>query len=422
MELFNKNKKLFDSKLIVDLNRNLNKKREIIYKESFIVKKHFLGASPPEIFVGRYNYPNVNAGILSPNFFENVEELSIPEIWHERKFSIEQVLEKRRKLVYGRFKTKIKGSNFRSKFNIGNKFLSLMQELANAYKPVSTEFFLKNLPKNNFEINRFSPIITNQAQLEYVRLQENPKIKRKVDYLTSDDEVKASVAVNELYNYGINISSINKILSAGLLGLKTSRKLVPTRWSITAVDDGIAKNLLDKIRYYSEINDILVFNSEYNGNHYEILLLPGNYSFEVIEAEIKEIIKINGLGFNSFDNFDVKFWQDYERFHGRRDYANEVIGAYYANRLALCEYLERIKKQATAIFFREIFNYYAPLGVGILRETCREAFSKSPEKFDSLEEAFEVIQSRLKINTDIFREKSVLLKEYGKQKKLREWF
>ncbi len=403
---FNKNKKLFNDKFFGQIHRKIyRKKRDIVYDKNFNLKigKHFSGSSPPEIFVGRYNYPLVNAGILSPNFFENTEELSMPEIWHKKNFSIGEILTKRNELIYSRFKTEIKKTN---------RFTKLMQEISMAYKPVSTEFFLKQIPKKKLEINKFSPIIANQAPLESARLQENPKIKAKVDYLVSDTENKAVDSIIELYKNNIPISNLNKILSAGLLGLKTQRKLVPTRWSITAVDDTISKNLLKKIRLYPEINDILVFNSEYNGNHYEIILLPEKFSFEVIEAEIK-------FFGGSFEN--INFWQDHEFFYDRKNYANEVVGAYYANRLALCEYLEKIKRQATALFLREINNYYAPLGVGILRETCRDAFSKNPEKFDNLEDASEVIQSRLVLNINLFREKSVILKEYRKQVRLDEW-
>ena len=100
-----------------------------------------------------------------------------------------------------------------------------------------------------------------------------------------------------------------------------------------------------------------------------------------------------------------------------------VTGAYYANRLALAEYLEKIKKQATAIFFREVRpEYYAPLGVGILREVTREAFKHEPEKFSDLNSALKSIQSRLKLPVSVFHSKSVLLKEFGKQKKLTTWF
>ena len=41
----------------------LNKIKEFLPKREM----HFSGASPPEIFVGRYGYPNIYTGILSPN-------------------------------------------------------------------------------------------------------------------------------------------------------------------------------------------------------------------------------------------------------------------------------------------------------------------------------------------------------------------
>lgn len=36
-------------------------------KDSPKIKEHFSGSSPPEVFVGRVDYPNVFCGVLSPN-------------------------------------------------------------------------------------------------------------------------------------------------------------------------------------------------------------------------------------------------------------------------------------------------------------------------------------------------------------------
>lgn len=376
-------------------------------------KTHFSGPSPPEIFIGRYNYPNISAGILSPEMdtHENTEEFSMPEIWHEKKFSIDQILTNRSKLVYGKFKTQIKKAKVLSAKNF---FVEIMQEISMAYKPVSTEFFLKKPPKKNLEIDKHLPIIGNPAPLRFARLGENPKIKPKVEYLVSDNDAKAVDSIAELYKSEIPISNISKILSAGLLGLKTQRRLVPTRWSITATDDTISKNLLKKIRNYQEISEINLFNGEYNGNHYEIFLLPDKFSLEVLEAEMQ------GSLWNLSQR--VSIMHDYEFFYGRKTYANEVSGAYYANRLALCEYLEKIKRQASAIFFREVSpEYYAPLGVGILREICRDAFEKQPEKFLEIKEALETAQKRLKLPIKTFTNNSIILKEFGKQKRLNQW-
>jgi DNA repair protein NreA len=405
---------LFDTELCARCRgRGFCKKPCRIYSKikDFIPKTriHFSGASPPEIFVGRFDYPNISAGILAPDNSEESEEFSMPEIWHEKKYPINTILTNRSKLIYGKFKTQIK------KARTNDKFTSLMQEISMAYKSVSTEFFLRKPPQMRLEINKHIPIIGNPAPLQYARLQENPKVKPKVDYLVSDTDSKAVNSIIELYKSQINISNINKILSAGLLGKKTQRRLVPTRWSITAVDDTLSKSLLAKIRYYPEISEILLFNSEYNGNHYEILLLPDKFSFEVLEAEI------SGSLWNQTGH--VSIMKDYELFSPRKYYADNVTGAYYANRLALAEYLEKIKKQALGIFIREVGpEYYAPLGVGILREITRQAFKNPPEKFSTIEEALTQAQTRLRIPIANWTNESALLKEFGKQKRLSQWF
>ena len=361
--------------------------------------KEFSGSSPPEIFVGRYNYPNVNIGILSPTEYGDTKILSSPEQWHEKQLNIQEIVSLRDRLIYGRTQGHIK--------KLYERFLGTMQEVALTHKSISTEFKLKKSIQVNKETDKWVPIIKNTAPVEKVVLQENPKIKPKIDYITGDTDVRSTDAILELDKAGISSTHIMKVLSAGLLGRKTGRKLVPTRWSITAVDDILSKNKLKKIRYYPQISDILIFHSEYLGNHYEFLLLPDRWSFEVIEIALAN----NGM------------WKDYESFFPRKRYADNVTGAYYANKLALCEWLEKKKRQASCLVLREIRKEYdAPLGVGILRQASRQAFKTKPERFDSLKDAFIKIQSRLKQNINNYVKESILLKEYKKQSRLDKWF
>ncbi len=372
-------------------------------------KTHFSGSSPPEIFVGRIGYPLVNMGILSPQERGQTEEMSLPEIWYEKKLTIKDILNFRGRLIYSRFKSKIKDSR------TNKKFLKIMQEISLSNRPVSVEIFLKKPVKEGINVDKHLPLIGNPAPLKAARLEENPHVEKKVDYLVSDIDNKASNSIKELYRSKIQVSNIIKILSAGMLGLKKNRKLVPTRWAVTAIDDILSKFLLEKIRYYQEISEILLFHSEYVGNHYEFLLLPDKFSFEVIEA------KMPGSVWNPFSN-SVLLMQDYEGFNGRKTYAENVTGAYYANRMAVCEYLERIKRQASCLVLRECREeYYAPLGVGILREASRDAFKQKPEKFDSIEEVLQKVQSRMKLPIQLFKEKSRLLKEHKKQTRLSRW-
>jgi DNA repair protein NreA len=369
-------------------------------KHSFLLGKaktikEFSGSSPPEIFVGKWNYPNVYTGILSPQEYGDTQILSSPEIWHKENLPISEILKNRNKLIYGRTQSYIKNPN--------TKFLSVVKEVAMTEKSIATEFKLKKPIIKNDERDPRVPLISKAAQVESVRLQENTKVAPKVDYLVNDTDVLSSQALIELDKAKISTSSMIKILSAGLLGLGPNRKLVPTRWSITAVDDTLSRNKLEKIRFFQEIKEIEVFHSEYLGNHYEFLLLPEKWSFEVIEISIK----------------NMGTWYDFESFFPRKKYAESVTGAYYANRLALTEYLSNIKRQCRCIVIREIRpEYTLPLGVGILRQISRDAFSKPARKFTSIHDALNDIQSRLKLDISSFISKSTIIKEYGKQKKL----
>ena len=371
-------------------------------------KTHFSGSSPPEIFVGRYGYPKVFTGILSPQQHGDTESLASPELWYKEKATIEQILSYRGKMIYGRFQSSIKSAS--------GQLTEIMKEISMANKSISTEFFLKKAPRQRFETDKSYPIIGNPAPLIKARLEENPKIEKKVDYLVSDTDVKSVQAIQELHKSGIQVSHISKILSAGLLGLGFRRKLVPTRWSITATDDTISKILLNKIRFYPEISEILLFHGNYVGNHYEILLLPDKFSFEVIEAYF------SGSVWNPLSQ-KISLAQDYEGFAPRKKYASNVTGAYYTARLALTEHLEKIKKQGSCFIMREERpEYNAPCGVGILRELCRDIFTKKPETFSTIKEALNKSQERLKLPISTFTNKSWLLKNYKKQTRLNKFF
>jgi hypothetical protein len=360
-------------------------------------KKEFTGSSPPEIFVGRWNYPNVYTGVLAPEQVGDTEAHTSSEIWHSRKMQIPDIMRLRNSLIYGRTQSNIHKTH---------QFSHVFKEIAMTHKPVATHFQLKKPIQSHNENEPNVPLISRAAPIERVTLEQNAPVKPKIDYLVNDIDVKSSTAMQELYKANTSVSSITKLLSAGLLGKKSARKLVPTKWSITAVDSNLSKEKLKNIKGFQELNDIRVFHAQYLGNHYEFLLLPGTFSFEVIEISIAS----GGV------------WQDYESQFDRKTYADSVTGAYYANRLALAEYLETIQRQAQCLVMREVRpEYYAPCGVGILRETSREAF-KSHETFGTKEEAFQAIQSRIKLPISAFLSKSKLLKVHGKQKKLHEFF
>jgi len=365
------------------------------------VKLDFSGSSPPEVFVGHNFYPNVYTGILAPpKFDENALELSSPESWFKQQLSIEDILSHRSSMIYSRFKSHVKQKE--------GKFLETMQEISMAKKPCFAEFRLKKKPIINLSLDSRASPIGNPAPLKKVSLEENPKVEKKVDYVVSDNDLKVEDALAILYKKYIPITTLIKLLSAGVIGRKVQRKLVPTRWATTAVDNSISKNLIKQIKYFPWINDVQLFYDNYLGNHYEILLIPRQWSYEVIE-----ITKKFGA---------IASWHDYEDFYGRKKYAFNVTGGYYPPRLAAAEYLMKIKRQASVLVLREIKDdYWMACGVGILRETVRSAFRNKPVKFNNLKEAFLDIQNRLSFPSIEFVNRSKVLREYKSQTSLKSY-
>jgi hypothetical protein len=372
------------------------------------VKDSFFGTSPPSIFVGQYNYPRVNVGILSPPIeIENAEKLDSPEIWYQEQSTIRQILDYRSEMI-----------NSRTIYNVkkprGN-LIQTMQELAMAKESTDIEVLLKSKPKFRFSVNNFTPPVGNPAVIKEAKITENVKIPRKVDEVVSDTDMKTTEATMLLYSHTIPVSKIEKIFSVGLLGLPFQRRLVPTRWSITGVDDIIGKELRKKVKTYPELSEFQVFHNEYIGNHYEIILIPSAYEYELIEIKQPKSV------WNPYGQ-QPAIYSDYESYWGRKDYASATAGAFYAGRLSVLEYLDRIKRQASVLIIREVLPaYFAPLGIWQFRETVRGALENKPEKFNSLDEALKTASKRITIPINSVLKVSKLFKKILTQTKIQKF-
>ncbi|MFB6132770.1 MAG: hypothetical protein ABEJ44_05130, partial [Halanaeroarchaeum sp.] len=152
-------------------------------------------------------------------------------------------------------------------------------------------------------------------------------------------------------------------------GRGENRRLVPTRWSITAVDDTIGQFLRGSIRNNPSVDRVQVFENEYMGNRYWVILAPGTWEYELVE------MKSPGSIWNPDPGGDVYLGSAAEGYEGRSGYVDETAGAYYAARLGVLEYLDRIDRQAKVLVLREVSDaYWAPVGVWQVRESVRNAF------------------------------------------------
>ncbi|MFB6134129.1 MAG: hypothetical protein ABEJ55_03995, partial [Halanaeroarchaeum sp.] len=204
-------------------------------------------------------------------------------------------------------------------------------------------------------------------------LRENPHVPRAVEKTLEDDDWRAEGAMTYLYRRGFDVYEVNRILSVGALGRGENRRLVPTRWSITAVDDTIGQYLRGSTATNPTIDAVRVYENEYLGNRYWVVLAPGQWEFELVE------MKSPGSIWNPDPAGEVYLASAAEGYEGRTGYVEETAGAYYAARLGVLEHLDRIGRQAKALVLREVSDeYWAPVGVWQVRESVRNAFDGAP--------------------------------------------
>jgi hypothetical protein len=212
----------------------------------------------------------------------------------------------------------------------------------------------------------------------------------------------------------VPITRIQRTLSTGVLGIGNNRKIVPTRWSITAVDSSISLKLINEIKNYDTINEYQVYHFKNLDNIFISIFIPRKWSFEWIEAWFP------GTVWN-FSSRKPSLMGDYEPYWGSSTYAS-VGGCYYSARLAAAEKLSSLRKQATALILREIHpGYILPVGVWNVRESIRKSLSMKPVKFDNFQAALKYAVGKLTIPNSEWLEKSTILREMLFQKKITDF-
>jgi len=327
------------------------------------------GPSPPSVFVGRHGYPEVAMGPLLPATPESAPVLSdSPSEW--KGLDIATILALRARLYRSK-------SPVRVDVAAASRALDASRELAMAARPVDAEVTLKKPLRvaPDAQVDAFAAPMGPSVDVVDARVLSNPSVPRKVDALVSDVHADAATAVGELYGAGIPTHHVQRLLSVGLLGEGTRRRLVPTRWSITATDDILAKQMIEEVKELGILDAPVVHSGDLFGNYFQILLLPRPWSYEMIEAWQGEDGRW-GMG------------HDAEGHRGRTAYADNIAGGYYAARLPVLEHLRRVRKQAAVFVHREITDeYWAPLGVWVIREAVKAAMESKGLVFGDVESA-----------------------------------
>jgi hypothetical protein len=364
------------------------------------------GVSPPSVFIGRIGYPNVYVGPLVPPVHEDTCIYDLPEQWFGR--SIDEIVGFRSLLIRGKHRVHVQ------KFNEAGKIMEHTRELALAETSVDTELKLTKKPRGSIFMDDAVQPFGPSAPIKDLYVG-NARYEQRIEKAYYDTDLRATQAVQELYGRGVMVTKIQKAFSVGAFGIEKKRRLVPTRWSITAVDDIISKNLAETVKTFPEINGYCVYESVYLDNIFEILMIPAQWSYESMEAWYPGTIW-NPHGRNT------AIFSDYEGNNGRTTYA-EIGGCYYSARLAVCEQLIKERRQATVVVLREARpGYIMPVGVWQVRENVRNAVKHMPHKYNTLNEALNRISSRLEIPLKRWINQSSLLKNILYQRRITDYF
>jgi hypothetical protein len=352
------------------------------------------GSSPPSIFVGSYGYPKVGVGPMLPPIHGDTTLLDSPERWLGK--TLEDIVNFRLSLVRGTQKLPIE--------NTQGRFIENLHEVAMSSHSIDTDlqFHKATLPVTTIdgESAPFGPV-GDIKSAKFFGTRSDKSIER-VYY---DHDLKAQDAVLTLYNKGIDISKIQKCFSIGMLGKK--RKLVPTKWSITATDDIISKSLVSEILEFDLIDSCRVFSHDHLGNMFSVILFPHRWLFEMQEAWHDE----NKVGFG-FDSEDAR----------GINHPPAIAGAYFAAKLGVVEYLVQKKLQAAVLVLREIRPEYAvPVGVWQIREAMRAAMKKEPYIAENFVDGVNFASKRMSIGKSEWLSRGRLLKML-KQKSISEFF
>ncbi|MDH5199379.1 MAG: hypothetical protein OEW93_00695, partial [Candidatus Bathyarchaeota archaeon] len=163
------------------------------------------------------------------------------------------------------------------------------------------------------------------------------------------------------------------------------------------------------------INHYEVYESDYLGNRFEVLLVPDAWCYEAYEAWYPRTL------WNPSETH-VSIVTDWEGHNGRTKYAS-MGGCYYSGRLAVLEHLSRVRRQAKVFILREAYpDYILPVGVWQVRENVRNAMRQPPLVYDNLDDALGRVMSRLSIPLEQWLAAGFLLRHTLTQRKITEYF
>ncbi|OLS24493.1 MAG: hypothetical protein HeimC3_19230 [Candidatus Heimdallarchaeota archaeon LC_3] len=362
--------------------------------------KVLFGSSPPSVFIGRNGFPNVFVGPMVPPSIGDTAIMDETELWWN--MDLTNIIDMRMNLVRCKSSLNIYSAKESNRRKYSNKNLDNIQEIGLANNSIEMEVKFSKLPKKNIILDADIQPMGPSAPIRKIKITSN-STDQKLQKIADDTDLNANSAIINLKNNNSSQTSITRAFSAGLMGLGKNRRLVPTRWAITAVDSSLGLHYWKKIIHFPIISEYRVYESNYLDNKFVIIMMPGEWGYELIEAFFP------GSCWNPGEK--IAMGNDWEGLKGRKTYSR-IGGCYYAARNMIGEYLHQNRRQAKVVILRETYpNFTMPLGVWFTRECVRNALEQPYLKFDTSNEVIQFVDQKMKIPASYWIDTSGVLKK-----------
>ncbi len=356
------------------------------------------GSTPPSALVGEKGYPRVPVmfNVAPTKSLEEALEYENPQGWWGRK-GLMEIVSLRSSLVSGIMRVLV--SNPWELYEKEHGLACISE------KPVYSTLELEKRPTPILKFDSILKPLGIASPAKSIIVEDNPRIPSKLEKLIWDD-ARTIEALWEAYKSGVDTYLLKRALSLGFLGRIRNRRLVPTRWAITAVDDMLSRVLLRRINNYKSINEFLVYAGEYLHNKFVIVLAPGGYRGFWLEAWYPGSAWGAAGSEPSIHVVEEDSW-------GRQ---TPPDGGFSAARLPVVEHLYRIGRRAIVFILREVYpEYIVPVGNWHIRETVKKALQQEPIKPETPRELLRIVGSILCSHAPLRVFEKILAKALGQK-------
>lgn len=364
--------------------------------KSISVGRELEGSTPPSVFIGSWNYPDVFAGPMVVGEHGDTRIMDMPESWISENKTQEEIIGYRLNLIRGKHRIHAGDLN--------DPFVEKLQAISLSCASLESSVSFASTPQGQSFSEEHTPFGPS-APIDHFTV-ETGRWDRYLEKVFYDTDLQASEAVISLHKTGVPFSSIQKAFSVGIMGSSTVRHLVPTRWSITACDTIIGDRLLADVKKFPVIDTWRVHEFSSLHNNYAVILMPTGWQYEWSEAFL------HVLG-----NEELVF-SDHEGYRKKTEYS-PLGGCYYSCKMAVLEALAREQRQAGAIILREALHGYVPMGVFNVRENVRSAMRQPAQEFEDIKTALSYLSPRFTLPMERFIKEGDLLRATIRERQCR---